>query len=445
MEWAVLTTLGFATVALVLVLLLTNRVAAVVALIGVPVVTAFAGGFSPAEVGGFITDGIGGVVDVAAMFVFAILFFGVLRDAGMFTPIVRGVLRLAGRNPVTVTLATALLAAVAHLDGAGAVTFLITIPALLPLYDELRMSRLVLTTVTGLSAGVMNMVPWGGPTARAAATVKVDANQVWVPLIPAQVAGLVAVFVIAYVLGRREKTRLARLAADAAATVPDGGDAGLGVTAPDADPDLARPRMFWVNVALTVATIAALIWGGMPPEAVFMLALIVALVLNYPGLKSQTARINAHAQGAILMASTLLAAGAFLGVMEKSGMTAHMAHTLTTVVPHAVGSGLPVVAGALGVPASLLFGPDAYYFGVLPVLTGLGHQLGVAPLHLAQASVLGEETVGFPISPLTGSFFLLVGLAGVNIGSHIRRMLPWAWLVNLVMLATAVAMGVIPV
>ena len=203
--------------------------------------------------------------------------------------------------------------------------------------------------------------------------------------------------------------------------------------------------MFWINVALTVATIAVLIWGAMPPEAVFMLSLIIALVLNYPGLKAQTARINAHAQGAILMASTLLAAGAFLGVMAKSGMTAHMAHALTEVVPHAVGSALPVVVGALGVPASLLFGPDAYYFGVLPVLTGLGEQLGVAPLHLAQASVLGQETAGFPISPLTGSFFLLVGLAGVNIGSHIRRMLPWAWLVNLVMLAAAVAMGVIPV
>jgi citrate-Mg2+:H+ or citrate-Ca2+:H+ symporter, CitMHS family len=469
-----LTALGFLTIATVLGLLLSGRVTAVVALVGVPVVAAFVAGFSATEIGEFATAGLEGIVGTAAMFVFAILFFGVLRDAGMFDPIVRRALAFAGTNPVTVALATAVIAGACHLDGAGATTFLITIPAMLPLYDALGMSRLTLTTVTGLSAGVMNLVPWGGPTARAAATVKVDANDIWVPLIPAQVAGIVCVLGVAYLLGRREKVRLATgtpapvaaVSAGAGLGAPGGGagtgGAGAGPTPDDgatsrpddgpeaegefsmSDPSLLRPRLYWVNVAVAVATVGVLIWGVMPPELVFMAAVVVALALNYPGLSTQTARINAHAQGAVLMASTLLAAGVFLGVMEESGMIEHMARALTDAVPTGVGSGLVVAVGAVGVPASLVFGPDPYYFGVLPVLTSLGSGLGVAPLDLAQASVLGEETVGFPISPLTGSFYLLTGLAGVPIGAHIRSLLPWAWLVSLVMLAVALLTGALP-
>ncbi|MDA0563184.1 citrate transporter [Streptomonospora sp. S1-112] len=471
-----LTAMGFATIAAVLGLLLSNRVSAVAALTAAPVAAALVAGFGPAEVGEFAATGIAGVAGTTAMFVFAILYFGVMRDAGLFDPVVRRVLRFAGHNPVTIAVATVVLAMLAHLDGAGATTFLITIPAMLPLYDALGMRRLVLAALTGLGAGIMNMVPWGGPTARAATAIGVDANALWVPLIPAQLAGVAACLVIAYLLGRRERTRLAGVAAPGPvpapvpATASAGGGAGAGPgrgagssgTGPAADPsaghapdraadatgepgaDLRRPRLFWFNAALTVATVAALVSAVLPPELVFMLALVVALVVNYPGLKDQTARVNAHAEGAILMASTLLAAGVFLGIMEESGMIEGMARALTAAMPDAVGPGLPLLVGVVAVPMSLLFGPDAYYFAVLPVLTAVGDTFGVPATALAQASIVGEETVGFPISPLTGSFYLLTGLSGVSIGAHIRYLLPWAWLVSLVVLAAAVATGAVP-
>ncbi|WP_281424823.1 SLC13 family permease, partial [Pseudonocardia nigra] len=232
-----LSLLGFLTIGVILALLLTNRVAAVVALAGVPVLAALVAGFSPAEIGEFVADGLGGVVGVATMFVFAIVFFGVMRDAGLFEPVIRRLVRLAGNAPVTVCLATASLAMLAHLDGAGATTFLITIPAMLPLFDRLGMSRLVLTTCVGLGAGAMNVLPWGGPTARAAATTGASVNELWVPLIPAQIAGMVAVLAVAWVLGRREQRRLERAAEPVAAAA--GGSAqrpaapGTGTAAGD--------------------------------------------------------------------------------------------------------------------------------------------------------------------------------------------------------------------
>ncbi|SDQ16813.1 MULTISPECIES: CitMHS family transporter [Actinopolyspora] len=465
-----LTALGFAAIIAILLLLITSRVAAVAALIGVPVVAALLAGSSPTEIGEMISAGIDDIVGVVAMFVFAILFFGVLRDAGMFDPIVRRVLQYAGSNPVTIAVGTALLALVCHLDGAGATTFVITLSALLPLYDAMGMSRLVLATVTGLAAGAVNMVPWSGPTARASSVVNVEANALWTPLLPAQLTGVAAVLGVAAWLGRRERRRLAasaespprltrgdRLrAATASDTAADpaviGADDGAGPARDESaamtvssDVRLIRPRLFWVNLVLAAVTVGTLISGIAQPAAVFMVALVLALVVNYPGMRRQNARIDAHAQSAVLMATTLLAAGAFLGIMEETGMIRAMATALAEGVPPQLGPLLPLLVGVFAVPMSFLFGPDPYYFGVLPVLIGVGEQFGVAPQDLAQASILGEETLGFPLTPMTGSFFLLVGLARVDIGRHIRHMAPWAWGISLLTLVVAVATGVVPV
>lgn len=442
-----LTTIGFLTILAVLAVLITSRVTAVVALTLIPLAAALIAGFNPEEIGEFVSAGLSGIVGTAAMFVFAILYFGVMSDAGMFDPIVRRILGFAGRNPVTIVLATAALGMVTHLDGSGATTFLITIPAMLPLYKELGMSKLVLATVVGLAAGVMNLVPWGGPTARAAATVEVNANELWVPLIPAQLVGIATVFTIAYYLGRKEKRRLGQ-SGDSASTTEDtaeyGGAPAVAVERSDDQQALLRPRLFWVNIGLTVLVIAALVSAVAAPEIIFMVGLGVALIINYPGLQTQTGRIDAHARGAVLMASTLLAAGVFLGILEESGMIDGMAEITAALMPQALSPLLAVIVGALGVPLSLVFGPDPYYFGVLPVLSSVGEQVGISSTIIAQASIIGEETVGFPISPLTGSFYLLVGLSEVSIGQHIRHMLPWAWLVSLIMLAVAVVSGVIP-
>jgi CitMHS family citrate-Mg2+:H+ or citrate-Ca2+:H+ symporter len=465
-----LSLIGYLTVAAILTLLLTNRVAAVVALAGVPVLGALLAGFAPAQIGEFVSEGLGGVVGVTTMFVFAIVYFGLMRDAGMFDPLISRIVRFAGNAPVTICIGTTVLAMAAHLDGAGATTFLITIPAMLPLFDRLGMRRLVLTTCVGLGAGVMNLLPWGGPTARAAAATDVPVNDLWVPLIPAQIAGMVAVVAVAWLLGTRESRRLraeaheveeSAVADRRTATVggrgswgdtpegnPDaelaepGSEPNAGVSDGETDPDLRRPRLFWFNVVLTVGVIGLLIAGVAPPELLFLTAAVIALVVNYPGLKQQTARIEAHSKGAMLMATTLLAAGVFLGVLGGSEMIDAMAKAAAGALPAGAAPALPLIVGVLGVPLSLLFGPDAYYFGVMPVLIGVGEQFGVAGADIAQASLLGEETVGFPISPLTGSFFLLVGLGGVDIGRHIRHLFGWAWLVSLVMLTVAVPLWV---
>ena len=47
-----------------------------------------------------------------------------------------------------------MLGLLVHLDGSGAVTFLVTIPVMLPLYDRLGMDRRVLACAVSMAAGV---------------------------------------------------------------------------------------------------------------------------------------------------------------------------------------------------------------------------------------------------------------------------------------------------
>lgn len=443
---------GSVMILVILALLITNRASPVPLFVVVPFIIALLAGFSLSKTADFMSKGLQDVVGVTALFVFAILYFRVMSDAGMFEPIINGILRFAGSNPVTIALATAVLATAAHLDGSGATTVLITVPPLLPLYKRLGMSKLVLTTIVGLSAGVMNMVPWGGPVTRAGATFHMSPTELWVPMIPVQVVGLAAAYVVAYFLGRREKVRLARLAADRfgntvtddAAETPASGSDTSATAAEDRDESLLRPKLFWVNLAVTLATIGFLVSGLLAPEIVFMLALVVAFLINYRSPRLQLELIQKHSRAPVLMTAILLSAGVFLGIGNGTGMFEAIAKALAEAIPQQLATGLPLLIGIIAVPMSIPIEVNAYYFGMLPILAEVVKHVGITPQAMANASMIGMDTVGWPLTPLTGAFFLLVGLGEVNIGAHIRHMLPWAWLVGLVMLVAAVALGRVP-
>jgi citrate-Mg2+:H+ or citrate-Ca2+:H+ symporter, CitMHS family len=427
--------LGLLTIVLLLVLVMARITSPVVALILVPISTALLGGFT-AEILTFITEGVKTISTTAVMFIFAILFFGILMDAGTFKPIISGLLRAAGKHPPRITVATAVLAMIVHLDGSGAVTFLVTVPAMLPLYDALGMRRTTLATTVALAAGTMNVVPWGGPTIRAASALGVPVTQLFNPLLIPVLGGLLTVLALAYWLGIRE-IRYRKTAADIpAGAVPD--QAGI----PDS---LARPRLLWVNLLLIGVSIAVLISGLAPPHVIFMIAFAIAISINYPDLKEQRERVDAHAKAALLMASILFAAGCFTGILKGSGMIDAMAAAAVQYIPASVGNHLAVITGLLAMPASLLFDPDSFYFGVLPLLgTTATHFQGTA-IEVGRAAILGQMTTGFPVSPLTGATFLLIGLTGVDLADHQRKTIPLAFLVTLVMLVISLAVGAIRV
>lgn len=442
--------LGFLTVIGMLALIMSKRTTPTIALIAVPVITGLiASFFAPVvdgkiafvaqDIGKFITSGIGTVAATGVMFIFSILFFGILTDAGTFRPIIRGILKAIGTDPVKIAIGTALLAMIVHLDGSGAVTFLICVPPLLPLYDAVGMKRTTLATIVALSAGTMNMVPWGGPTIRAASALQIDVMNLFMPVIPPLICGLLAVFVIAFFLGQAEKKRIGAVALGSAASYTEELSAEQKA--------LLRPKLFVVNVLIIIATITALIGLAkfFAPQVVFMFAFVIAMVVNYPSPKIQKERVDAHAKSALMMASVLFAAGAFTGIMRGTGMISSMANSLVAIIPQSAGKFFPVITGLIAMPASLLFDPDSFYYGVLPVLGNTAAGFGVEAVNVARAAILGQMTVGFPVSPLTPATFLLVGLAGIDFGEHQKKTIPIAWAVSVFMLIASLIFGAIKI
>ena len=426
--------LGFATVGLLLAVIMSRRMSPLVALIAVPTVAAVLAGMG-GQIGRFVLSGLQQTAPVAAMFVFAILYFGVMTDAGLLDPVVDHILRVIGTRPRRVVMGAALLALLVHLDGSGAVTFLVTIPAMLPLFDRLQMDKRILACVTSMAAGV-NFLPWTGPMLRASAALHIPVSDLFRPLVPVQIVGLVFVFGVAFMLGTREERRLGIIAGE-----------GPSLPTPRLTPEqeqMRRPGRFWINAALTVALMAVMITGRADPAATFMIGTAAALLINYPSSDLQRDRVNAHATAALMMAAILLAAAVFTGIMKESGMLAAMANTAVHAVPPSMARHLPFLLGLVSMPLSLLFDPDSFYLGALPVVATAAGTLGVPPIQVGQAALLGQMTTGFPVSPLTPSTFLLVGLCGIEFGEHQRYTAKYLFAASLVMTAAAIAFGVFP-
>ena len=442
MSDTILALLGFATVIAVIVLLLRNVTVPALAFVGVSTITAAilvaTGAFTLDEMADFIKEGVKGVHGTAILFIFSVLFFGVMTDAGMFDKIIGALMKKVGNNVIGVTLMTCLIAIIGHLDGGGASTFLITIPAMLPVYKRLHMRRETLLLICVTSMGVMNLLPWGGPTMRAASVLGVEPNDLWSQIVPMQVVGLVLAVGTAIFWGFQEKKRIAKLG-DAAvedASKYDDSDSE------EKNNELARPKNFLFNVILTLAVIIVLVMDIFPSYYVFMVGCALGILVNYRGKKLQNSIIKSHAASGLTMASTIMCAGVFLGVLSKSGIMEKMAIMMAGVIPASMGKFLPIIIGVLSVPLALLFDTDSYFYGLLPVLISVGNQFGVNPAHIAIAMVVCRNCATF-ISPVAPATYLGIGLAGVEIKDHIKYCFGWQWGVSLICLVAGLILGVI--
>lgn len=426
-----LSLLGFATIAVFLVLIITKRLSVITALVLVPVVVGFLAGFSPKELGEMILTGIRQVAPTGILLMFAVLYFGVMLDVGLFDPIIAAIIRFVKGDPLKVILGTAVLTMIVHLDGDGTATFMIVMSAFLPIYKQLKINRLILSGIVALSVGPMHLVPWSGTSARAISTLKTDATQLFNPNIPAIVAGIGWVLFVAYWFGLKERKRLGISELDYRHQE----------SLTDQQRQFRRPRLFWVNAVLTVGLITTLMKGWVPAPALFILAAIVALLINYPRLPDQQKVLKSHGNNIFMVSSMIFAAGVFSGILTGSKMIDAMATSVVSTIPQQHAAWLPTLTAITSMPASLLFTPDAYYFGVVPILSQTATQFGIDPLEIGRAALLGQMTVGFPLSPLTASTFLLIGLAEVDLGDHQKFTLKWAFGTTLVMTLAALLTG----
>ncbi len=433
-----LSIIGLLTILAIILLLLWGKITPIIGLVVIPIIGALLAGFNFPEIAEFYGQGIDKVMSVVIMFIFAILYFGVMQDVGLFDPIINKMIKISGANVIAITCGTVIIASIAHLDGSGASTFLITIPALLPLYKRLRMSPYLLLLLVGTSASIVNMVPWGGPLGRVGAILGKDPSILWRPLIPVQIIGLVLAVVMAYILGVREKIRISRLGPMDEEII----DTPEEVRELEDNPKKhSHSELLWVNFLLTLGTIGILLWGIIPAGFTFMMALSIALPINFRKVEKQMERIKAHAPNALLMAAIILSAGSFLGILGGTGMLNALAVDLVKLLPDFIVPKLHILIGILGVPFEIILNTDAYYFALFPVIEQIVTSIGVDSLSATYAMIIGN-IIGTFISPFSPALWLALGLAGCNMGQHIRYSLLWMWGFSIVMMVAAFFMGI---
>jgi citrate-Mg2+:H+ or citrate-Ca2+:H+ symporter, CitMHS family len=427
----VIALLGFATIVVFLILILTKRLSVITALVLVPVVFGLLSGLYPKELGEMMLEGIKQVAPTGIMLVFAVLYFAVMLDAGLFDPVVACIVRTVKGDPLKVVMGTAILTMIVHLDGDGTATFMIVLSAFLPIYNKLKMSRLVLAGIVALSVGPLHLVPWSGTSARAISTLNTSSDKLFNPNLPAIAAGIAWVLIVAYILGRKERKRLGVVdfAYQHHASISE------------EQKSFRRPKLIWLNAAVTVLLIVILIKGWMPAPVLFVIASVVALLINYPILKDQQKIMKTHGSNIFLVSSMIFAAGIFSGILTGSKMIEEMASTLVSLIPEEHANLLPLLTAVTSMPSSMLFTPDAYYFGVVPVVSQTAQHYNIDPLEIGRAALLGQMTVGFPLSPLTASTFLLIGLCEVDLGDHQRFIFKWAFGTTIVMTIVAIITG----
>lgn len=391
----------------------------------------------PAALFKMIDSGVKTTMPVAILFIFSIVYFCIMNDVGMFDPLVNSLVKMAKTNVILVTVASAVIAILGHLDGALASTLLITVPAMLPVYKRLNMRPLTLLVIIGAAMSIMNLLPWGGPVARTAAITKMDIGLLWHALIPLQVVICFTVILFAVFMGILEKRRGAGLVA--------GAEGESGFAAEETDPKvlaLKRPKLVWFNCLLTLGVLALLCFTKIPLYGAFMIGLSIALVVNFPKAKDQAARVKAHAGEALPMASILLASGIFLGVLQGTKMIDAMAITLINIIPDFLGPYLHVIMGVLAVPVGMVLGTDSYFFGLVPLAMEVGVKFGIDPINMAKTMLIGKN-YGVLVTPHAATTFLAIGLAGVELKDHLKFCTAWLWVLSILTLAIAFIMGII--
>ncbi len=427
-----LATIGYVTVFLVLILILTKKASPLIALVAVPTIACLVCGRMP-EYGKFVVGGIQKIAPTAAMFCYAIVFFNFLIETGTFDPIVSGALRFARNNPAKIMIAVVIISMVGHLDGAGSTTFILTVGSMLPIFKRLKLDPMYLIILCGITAGIMNIVPWGGPTMRVMTVFQADASQVFTPMIAPMIAGIICTCGLAIYFGRLEKKR-------------------LEATGQSFDVQIAEEKneekkelgfMLYLNWILIVAAMFCLVKGILPAAPTMLVSLVLAFLINRKDKAAQDKVIAKYAPIAFNLTVVSFATAVFTGVLAGCGLLDAMAKALVNIIPASLGRYFSIIVGILSFPFSFLFTPDAYYYSIVPTLATAASSLGASPLIIGRASLMGQMTVGFPFSGLNATSYMLPEMVGISFGDFQKRGIPYAYGVSIVMTIVGLICGVI--
>lgn len=381
-----------------------------------------------------------GTVNSGIMILFAVLYFSLMMNVGLFDPLCTFLIRKAKGDPLKVMMVTVLVASVVTLDGDGTTTILIVTAAFLPLFKKMKLKLSYLAMMIILPCSIGNCLPWGGPLARAASVINVDVNVVFRTFLPVLIVGEIYIIVLGYFLGKAERKRLGYVPGSNEIITKEQIEE-MCSTITETDKECKRPKLFLFNLIFTVALLVALIMGLASGAMLFLIGTAIVLAVNY-GFKDQRERISANGGDTISVAVIIFAAGCFMGVLNGSGMADALAANMASLIPESMGAHIPILFAIIGAVACWALPVDAYYFGILPVIVPLAAEFGISGMQITMAAFMGQA-IRYG-SPTVAWLFLLIDRTEMNFGDYLKTFMKYALPMFALFIITALVLGLFP-
>lgn len=383
-----------------------------------------------------------GVISPAIVILFAVLYFGVMLNVGLFDPLCEFFIKKAKGDPLKVTLATVLTATVVTMNGDTTTTVIICIAAFLQLYKQMKIKLIYLAVIIVTPIGIFNQLPWGGPTIAASTAMNVNISELFANLLPGMLAAEVFAIFMAYFIGVKERKRLNFNPKTAKEISPEQMESMLNAIRLK-DPELKRPKLYAFNMILTLSILVMLVMDIAHGGVLFGIGAAIALTVNYRSAKLINERIDDLAADALAPAMATLAAGVFSGVLSGSGMSTALATSITAFIPEALGSQMAPVYALMAAPAITFLPQDAFYFGIAGVMSDVMGQYGISNSGAAVASMVGQAFR--LISPVIPALYMLVDSTETNFVDFQKMYVVYAWPIIFIYLGVYILTGALPI
>ncbi|MFB6672110.1 CitMHS family transporter [Streptomyces sp. NPDC056390] len=429
-----LAVLGFATLGSFMLLVMRKYLSAFTAIMLTPIAAAVVAG-KGTKLGDMIINGLDTVAPTAALLMFAVLYFGLMMEVKLFDPISAVIIRASKGDPARICVGMAVLSLLVALDGDGTTSYMIVCSAFLPIYRRLGMNPLIIATVAAMALGAISgTTPWGGASTRGISALHLNATEYFVHMIGPMALTSLAIIAVSYWLGLRERRKIDQEKLDAYKLEIASGEAFQKVE--------ANWRM-WFNAALTVLLLVLLVLEVADLVVLFMVAFVIALIVNIRQIDDQQELIKRQASNAVPVMMLVLAAGVFTGIMSDAGMIKAMANAALQVIPDSMGNLVPLFTAVLALPLGFFMSNDAYWFGVVPVLAQSAAHYGIDANEVARAGAIGQ--ILHMMGPTSAPLWVLLGLVKAELGDFHKFALRWGVPVSLAYVAFAVGTGAIGV
>lgn len=101
-----------------------------------------------------------GVISPSIVILFAVLYFGVMLNVGLFDPLCEFFIKKAKGDPLKVTMATVLTATVVTMNGDTITTIINCVAAFLQLHKQMNIKLIYLAIIIVTPIGIFNHLPW---------------------------------------------------------------------------------------------------------------------------------------------------------------------------------------------------------------------------------------------------------------------------------------------